>query len=117
MSELMEKLQSGQHPVNSSSLLSSIHLGNCSEQGTSGDAIAAVVTGAGIGLVDVGEVFSPLNWCQITPSMGNSILEHRVEQKYGLRHVSLPQLFLLLLLQFVSLEGKQTLFKVKFYFS
>lgn len=103
-SELVGKLQSGQHPANPSSLLSSIHLGNCLEQGTPGDAFA-VVTGAGIRLADE-EVSSLLNWCQI--SLGNSILEHRVEQKCCLRRASLPRLFLLLLLQFVSLEGKQT---------
>lgn len=62
-------------------------------------------TGAVFVLADV-EVFCPLNWCQTISSMGN-ILEHRVEQKYCLRHMSLSQLFLLLLLQFVSLEGKQ----------
>lgn len=56
---------------------------------------------------DVGEVFCPLNWCQMISSTGN-ILEHRVEQKYCLRHMSLSRLFLLLLFQFVSLEGKQT---------
>lgn len=52
---------------NPSSLLSSIHVGNCLEQGTPGDALAAAVTGAGIRLADVGEEFSPLNWCQIRP--------------------------------------------------
>lgn len=64
---------------------------------------------------DVGEVFCPLNWCQIISSMGN-ILEHKVEQKYCLRHMSLSWLFLLLLLQFVSLAGKQTSYLKLFFF-
>lgn len=39
-----------------------------------------------------------------------------MEQKYCLRHMSLSWLFLLLLLQFLSLAGKQTSYLKYYYF-